>query len=86
MSFGLFVAFYLVHMRIWVTPIANADGKLVLWVGGAANKNKDRFEQKFAEVVKQVGSELGQPKDAPASPRSAQKDLEEREAELAGVK
>jgi cytochrome c biogenesis protein len=85
MTFGLFVAFYLVHMRLWVTPITNTEGKLVLWVGGAANKNKDRFEQKFEGVVNEIRNELGKQKSTPASPRSAQH-LEEREAELAGVK
>jgi cytochrome c biogenesis protein len=86
MSCGLFVAFYLVHMRVWVTAVPNASGKLVLWVGGAANKNKDRFEQKFAEVVTEIRNELTQRKDTPAAPRSAQIQEEEREAELAGVK
>ena len=51
MVLGLFVAFYMVHMRLWITAVPNAEGKLVLWVGGAANKNRDRFEQKFNEVV-----------------------------------
>jgi len=83
MVFGLFVAFYLVHMRLWVTPVVNAGGKQVLWVGGAANKNKDRFEQKFEEVVDEIRSEL---KDTPAAPQFAQKETEEREAELAGVR
>jgi cytochrome c biogenesis protein len=83
MVFGLFVAFYLVHMRLWVTPVVNAGGKLVLWVGGAANKNKDRFEQKFEEVIDEIRSEL---KDTPAAPQSAQNETEEREAELVGVR
>lgn len=86
MCFGLFVAFYLVHMRLWVTAVPNASGKLVLWVGGAANKNKDRFEQKFEEVVSEIRNELPQPKDTPVAPLSAQINEEEREAELAGVK
>ena len=80
---GLFVAFYMVHMRLWVTAVPNATGQLVLWVGGAANKNKDRFEQKFEEVVNEIRSEL---KTTPAAPRSAQQVLGEREAELVGVK
>lgn len=83
MVLGLFVAFYMVHMRIWVTAVSNASGELVLWVGGTANKNKDRFEQKFEEVVKEIRSEL---KTTPAAPQSALQDIEEREAELAGVK
>jgi len=83
MVLGLFVAFYMVHMRLWITAVTNADGRLVLWVGGAANKNRDRFEQKFEEVVNEIRSEL---KPAPASPRSAQQVQEEREAELAGAR
>ena len=83
MSGGLFVAFYLVHMRLWVTAIPDAAGKLVLWVGGAANKNKDRFEQKFEEVVSEIHKELN---TTPAAVRSAQRANEEREPALAGVK
>jgi cytochrome c biogenesis protein len=80
---GLFVAFYMVHMRLWVAAVPNAAGQLVLWVGGAANKNKDRFEQKFGEVITEIRSEL---KTAPATARSAQTTKEQREPELAGVK
>ena len=58
MTLGLGVAFYLVHMRLWITAIPNAKGKLVLWVGGQANKNRDRFEQKFSELVDAIGNEL----------------------------
>ena len=68
MGVGLFVAFYMVHMRIWAVAVPNASGKLVLWIGGAANKNKDRFEQKFAEVVAEIRNELD--KNTPARPSS----------------
>ncbi len=27
------------------------NGRLVLWIGGQANKNRDRFEQKFNDLV-----------------------------------
>jgi hypothetical protein len=30
----------------------------VLWVGGTANKNKDRFEQKFNELAAEIRAEL----------------------------
>jgi cytochrome c biogenesis protein len=86
MVLGLFVAFYMVHMRLWVTAVPNANGGLMLWIGGAANKNKDRFEQKFHEVVTEIRDELGQPKDTLAAPRSAHEQNEEREAVLAGVR
>ena len=81
MVLGLFVAFYMVHMRLWVAAVPNASGQLVLWVGGAANKNKDRFEQKFEEVVNEIRTEL---KNTPAKARSAQTKKQEREPELAG--
>ncbi len=80
---GLFVAFYMVHMRLWVAAVPNPAGRLVLWVGGAANKNKDRFEQKFQEVINEIRSELN---DTPIKARSAQRTEQSREPELAGVK
>ncbi len=58
MGAGLFVAFYMVHMRLWIVAVPNAKGKLVLWVGGQANKNRDRFEQKFSDVVEAIRIEL----------------------------
>ena len=71
MGCGLFVAFYMVHMRLWVVAIPDTKGKLVLWVGGQANKNKDRFEQKFKDVVEGIRTELDR---ASTTPRSAHKD------------
>ena len=58
MGFGLAVVFYLVHVRIWVVPVHDAGGRLQLWVGGVANKNKDAFEQRFNDVVKEIEAEL----------------------------
>ena len=58
MGFGLVVVFYLVHSRIWVVPVRDAGGNLQLWIGGAANKNKDAFEHRFNDVVQQIESEL----------------------------
>lgn len=63
MGLGLATAFYLVHMRIWVVPVRDARGQLELWVGGAANKNRDAFEQKFARIISKIEEELkAQPK------------------------
>ena len=67
MGFGLFVAFYMVHMRLWVVAIPDAKGKLVLWIGDQANKN-DRFEQKFNIDAVEYRTELER---ASGSPRSA---------------
>jgi cytochrome c biogenesis protein len=82
MGVGLFVAFYMVHMRLWVVAVADARGKLVLWIGGQANKNKDRFEQKFEDIVESLREELDR---ASIAPRSARK-REEAELTLVAVK
>ncbi|MGA8500254.1 MAG: cytochrome c biogenesis protein ResB [Candidatus Sulfotelmatobacter sp.] len=58
MGFGLAFVFYFVHMRVWAVPVRDARGRLMLWVGGTANKNKDAFEQRFRELVEQIESEL----------------------------
>ena len=58
MGLGLGVVFYVVHMRFWVTPVRDARGQLVLWVGGAANKNKEAFEERFRKVVEEIKKEL----------------------------
>jgi cytochrome c biogenesis protein len=81
MGAGLFVAFYLVHMRVWIAAVTDVRGNLVLWVGGQSNKNRDRFEQKFNELVDNIRTEL---EGASAIPLSAKK--EKPELTLAGVK
>jgi len=58
MGLGLCVVFYLVHMRFWAVPVRDPRGRLVLWVGGTANKNKDVFEQRFRKLVQQIESEV----------------------------
>ncbi|HYL12025.1 MAG TPA: cytochrome c biogenesis protein ResB [Terriglobales bacterium] len=58
MGIGLVVAFYLVHMRIWVVPVRAARGSLVLWVGGTANKNREAFQQKFTNLMDEIQNEL----------------------------
>lgn len=81
MGVGLFVAFYMVHMRLWIVALPDARGKLVLWIGGQANKNKDRFEQKFEDVVERIREELDR---ASIAPRSARK--QEAKLTLVAVK
>jgi cytochrome c biogenesis protein len=58
MGFGLAFVFYFVHTRVWAVPVRDARGRLMLWIGGTANKNKDVFEQRFRELVGQIESEL----------------------------
>lgn len=76
MGCGLLVAFYMVHMRFWAIPITKANGELVLWVGGAFNKNRDRFEDFYAQVVDAIREEL----TTGGSPNA-----EEKEDTLAGA-
>ena len=80
MGAGLFVAFYMVHMRVWIAAVPSPRG-LVLWVGGQSNKNRDRFEQKFGELVDNIRTEL---EGARAVPVLARK--EKPELTLAGAK
>jgi cytochrome c biogenesis protein len=58
MGFGLTVVFYFAHARVWAVPMRDARGRLMLWIGGTANKNKDVFEQRFLKLVEQIESEL----------------------------
>jgi len=81
MGAGLFVAFYMVHMRLWVTAVPDPRGKLVLWIGGQANKNRDRFEQKFNDVVAAIRVEV-----QAASPLSSPGRREAPELTLVGAK
>jgi cytochrome c biogenesis protein len=71
MGCGLGVAFYMVHIRFWVMPAETNEGKLVLWIGGAANKNKDRFEEKYVELVAAIRQELEAADEAAAESKEA---------------
>jgi len=65
MALGLTFVFYVSHKRFWVVPAHNLSGELILWIGGAANRNRDVFEQNFKELVEQIKKEL-QPETAAA--------------------
>jgi len=58
MAFGLMMAFWVLHQRYWVLPITNKDGHLVLWVGAAANKNREGFAVRFRELTDAIEKEL----------------------------
>jgi cytochrome c biogenesis protein len=57
MAAGLVVIFYFAHIRFWAIVIPSPKGK-VLWVGGTCNRNRERFEQRFNELVDAIRSEL----------------------------
>ena len=58
MGLGLTLVFYFVHARVWAVPVRSSGGALALWIGGAANKNKDVFEHRFRKLVREIESEL----------------------------
>lgn len=65
MAIGLAMAFYFVHLRAWAVPVSDGRGRLVLWVGASASKNRDELEEKFRKLVteirKSLESDAGQP-------------------------
>lgn len=69
MGIGLGFVFYVAHTRFWAVPVQEANGKLTLWVGGLANRNRDAFEERFRELVSKIEAELKKPAEAPASTR-----------------
>ena len=58
MGVGLATAFYLVHTRFWAVPVRDANGRLALWLGGASNKNREAFQEKFARWADLVQEEI----------------------------
>jgi cytochrome c biogenesis protein len=71
MGFGLTCVFYIVHMRFWVVPVADANGDMVLWVGGAANRNREAFEQKFQKLVAKIREELRSELESAPAPEAS---------------
>jgi cytochrome c biogenesis protein len=57
MAFGLIIAFYTQHTRVWAVIIESESGKQ-LWVGGTTNKNRDRFQTKFEKIKAELAKEL----------------------------
>jgi cytochrome c biogenesis protein len=58
MGMGLTFVFYLAHIRFWAVPVRDLNGKLVLWIGGNANRNRDAFQQRFEDLAAKIESEL----------------------------
>jgi cytochrome c biogenesis protein len=58
MGIGLVIAFYIIHMRFWAIAVHDEKQGLVLWVGGAFNKNKERFEDKYKALVAAIEREI----------------------------
>lgn len=61
MGVGLFVSFYIVHMRFWAVAVPDANGGVTLWIGAAANKkNRESFETKWRDVTGAIAAELNE--------------------------
>jgi cytochrome c biogenesis protein len=60
MGLGLGLAFYSVHQRFWAMAVQNRQGELVLWLGTAADKNREHFQETFEELAESVRRELDQ--------------------------
>lgn len=54
MAVGLVMAFYFVHVRAWAVPVEDGRGRLVLWVGASASKNRDELEERFRGLVEEI--------------------------------
>jgi cytochrome c biogenesis protein len=81
MAIGLVVAFYTHHVRIWAAISDDGKGGRLLWIGGTANKNRDKFQMKFEEIRKALREELG----AEAAGNTIHKNTKSEEKTLAQV-
>jgi cytochrome c biogenesis protein len=78
MGIGLAFVFYIAHVRFWTVPVRDRQGKLMLWVGGTANRNRDAFETHFNDLTEKIAEEL-------KAQREAQKTSASRETEELGT-
>ena len=58
MAIGLTFVFYVSHVRFWVVPVLDKNGRPALWLGGTANRNRDAFEQRFKQLTEEIQNEL----------------------------
>ena len=84
MGIGLGMAFYLVHIRFWAVPVSDGRGRLVLWVGATASKNRDEFEARFRKLVEAVERELSARAENPGALLAAPVDHKERQWQVQG--
>ena len=63
MAIGLTIVFYLSHTRIWAVIVNDDASSTALWIGGACNRNKEKFETRFQEIVTAVKAELNPAKN-----------------------
>ena len=66
MGVALALVFYFVHIRFWAVPVDDGRGRLVLWVGASASKNRDEVEERFNRLVAKIEQNLQGPAAVPA--------------------
>jgi hypothetical protein len=52
------MAFYLVHQRFWAIVVETKNGP-ALWIGAAADKNREHYQQGFNKLVDEIRAGLG---------------------------
>ncbi len=85
MGVGLVIAFYVIHMRFWAIAVHDEKQGLVLWVGGAFNKNKERFEDKYNALVAAIQREIKARESDPPLSFSKKERESARETTTVGV-
>ncbi len=85
MGVGLVIAFYVIHMRFWAMAVHDQKQGLVLWVGGAFNKNKERFEEKYEALIAALRREIQARESEPRIESGLKKKESARETTTVGV-
>ena len=58
MGIGLAAAFYFKHVRVWAVPVKDTQGRMVLWVGASASKDRNEFKDRFERFVRKIEDNL----------------------------
>jgi cytochrome c biogenesis protein len=57
-SLGIFLAFFVMHRRIWALMESDGEQETRGWIGGLADKNKAGFEREFKRIVRHLREKL----------------------------
>jgi cytochrome c biogenesis protein len=71
MAIGMVMAFYLVHQRFWAIVIETKTGP-ALWIGTAADKNREYFQESFTKLIDDIRAELGKENEKTSVPAGKQ--------------
>ncbi|HYN15797.1 MAG TPA: cytochrome c biogenesis protein ResB [Terriglobales bacterium] len=58
MGVALALVFYFVHLRLWALPVDDGQGRLTLWLGASASKNREDFERRFRDLADSIQQDL----------------------------